>query len=75
MPQSTHCELEEGGVWKKVTVAEALTIPRADRTIRCVEYKEPVRAHKRGKHGRPATHFEHFTWNRKCSLRQRGRDD
>lgn len=75
MPQSTKCELEEGDGWKTVSIKEVLDIPRRDRTIRCMECKQPVRAHRRGKGGRPAAHFEHLTWNPKCPLRQRGRDE
>ena len=74
MPQSVECELEEGGKWKTVTVAEAIQVERKDRNIRCLKCEQPLRAHRRGKNGRPAAHFEHLTWNPKCPLRQRGRD-
>ncbi len=75
MPQSIECETREGGRWKAINIVEVLEIPKLDREIRCVQCQEPVRAHRRGKHGNPAAHFEHLEWNRKCPLRQKGRDN
>jgi hypothetical protein len=75
MPQSIECEIREGGRWKAINIIEVFEIPKLDREIRCVKCQEPVRAHRRGKRGSPAAHFEHLGGNRKCPLRQKGRDN
>jgi len=66
MAKSTVCEIERAGRWEEINVAEALA--RHERVGRCVECHEPVKAHRQGKSGKPAAHFEHFDRNSACSL-------
>jgi hypothetical protein len=63
-PLSTTCEVPTAGGWTVISVAEALV--RKAVGTRCVECKEPVRAHVEAANGM-AAHFEHLARNPNCS--------
>lgn len=71
MARSTECESRQGGEWKRISISDALAIPREVRQLRCIERvcQMKVRPHKRGKNG-AAAHFEHLEWNAQCPRRQ-----
>ena len=68
MAKSPDLEVQQGGRWVLITVAEALRTNQ--RHGRCPECHGPVRAHKKGKNGQ-AAHCEHRAWNKACSRRDR----
>jgi len=70
MPQSTTCEITEGGKQKRISVTDALGLKDSQPNFRCIECHQRVRPHRRGKNGM-AAHFEHLVWNAKCPLRQK----
>jgi hypothetical protein len=68
MARSVACEVLTGKGWKTITVDDYLTLRETGG--RCLECKEPIRAHKRSVNGM-AAHFEHLKSNPSCSLGDR----
>ncbi len=58
VPRSTTCEVPTVNGWNVISVDEALQ--RNAVATRCVECKQPVRAHSPGTNGM-AAHFEHLS--------------
>lgn len=65
MPKSSEIEVKVGNQWKRLHVTSALA--RNERYGRCVNCKNPARAHSLGKNG-AAAHVEHLKRSRACNL-------
>jgi hypothetical protein len=65
MAKGVVCEVLNAKGWRSIGVDDYLTLRETGG--RCLECKEPIRAHKRSVNGM-AAHFEHRRRNPKCSL-------
>jgi hypothetical protein len=68
MAKSVVCEVLNAKGWRSIGVEDYLTLRESGG--RCLECKQPVRAHKRSVNGM-AAHFEHLKRNPKYALSDR----